>query len=87
MPKFMAYHTLPEGLTHEQVCQVSEAAQKDPVVRGLRSFITLSEGKAVCLFDSPSKDALGAWFQKMGMPYDSIHQVELMGECGSIEAV
>ena len=88
MPKFMGIHTLPPGgLTREQVNQLAQAAQQDPTVQGYRSFINLSEGKAVCIFEAPDKDALAAWFQEVKMPYDSITQLELEGERGVIEEV
>lgn len=86
MPKFMGIHTLPPGgFTREQVNQFAQAAQQDPTVRGYRSFANLSEGKVVCIFETPNKDALANWFQKMGMPYDSITQLELEGDRGEIK--
>jgi len=88
MPKFMGIHTLPPGgFTREQVNQFAQAAQQDPVVRGYRSFGNLSEGKIVCVFEAPSKEALAAWFQKMRMPYDTITRLELEGDRGAIEEV
>jgi hypothetical protein len=86
MPKFMGIHSLPPGgFTREQVTQLAEAGQQDPVVRGYRSFVNLSEGKAVCIMEAPNQEAVAAWFQKMGLPTESITQVELEGECGVIQ--
>ena len=49
MQKFMSTHTMPAGaMQREQVTQLAQAAQNDPVVRPYRSFLNLSEGK-VCL--------------------------------------
>lgn len=88
MPKFMSTHTMPPGgFTREQLNQFAQAAQQDPVVRGYRSFVNLSEGKATCILETPNKETLAAWFQKMGMPYDSITRVELEGDGGVIEEV
>jgi len=65
MPMYMGIHTLPPGgFTREQLNQLAQAAQQDPAVRGYRSFVNLSEGKAVCIFEAPDKEALAAWFQK-----------------------
>lgn len=84
----MSIHTLsPEGFTREQLNQFSQAAQQDPTVKGYRSFSNLSEGKVVCILEAPDKEALAAWFQKMELPYDSITQVELEGDLGTIEEV
>ena len=40
MPKFMGIHTLPPGsMTRQQINQMSQAAQQNPVVKGYRSFV------------------------------------------------
>jgi hypothetical protein len=86
MPKFMATHTLPPGgMTEQQVKEFAQAAQQDATVRGYRSFVNLSEGKALCVLEAPDKQAVASWFQKMGMPFDSIHQVELEGDRGTVQ--
>lgn len=88
MPKFIGIHTLPAGgITAEQLNQLATAAQNDPVVRGYRSFVNLSEGKAVCVMEAPSKDDVVSWFKKMQMPTDSVTPVEYEGECGAIQRV
>ncbi|MBI4321470.1 MAG: DUF4242 domain-containing protein [Chloroflexi bacterium] len=88
MPRFMSGHSLPPGgFTRGQLDQFAQAAQQDPVVQGYRSFANLSEGRAVCILDAPSKEAIAAWFEKMGMPYDNITRLELEGDRGSIQEV
>lgn len=88
MAKFMGIHTLPPGgMTREQVSQFAQAAQQDSTLQGYRSFINLSEGKAVCIMEAPDKETVANWFQKMKMPYDSITQLELEGDHGAIEEV
>lgn len=86
MPKFMSSHTMPAGaMRREQVDQLAQAAQNDPVVRPYRSFLNLAEGKVFCVMEAPTKDALAAWFKKMNMPCDFITPVELEGERGTIK--
>jgi hypothetical protein len=88
MHKFMCTHTLPAGaMTRDQVCQVAEAAQHDPKVRGYRSFINLTEGKACCILEADDRQSISAWFQKMGLPFDSIVEVEYEGDRGEIQDV
>jgi predicted aminopeptidase len=85
MAKFMCTHTIPPGaFTADQIRQFAEAAQQDPDVKGYRSFANLAEGKAVCVMEASSKEEVAAWFTKMGMPFDSITNVELEGERGTI---
>jgi hypothetical protein len=85
MAKFMCTHTIPPGtITADQIREFAEAAQQDANVKGYRSFANLAEGKAVCVMEASSKDEVAAWFTKMGMPFDSITNVELEGERGTI---
>ena len=87
MAKFMCTHTIPPGkFSADQLRQFAQAAQQDPTVKGYRSFANLEEGKAVCIMEAPGKDAVAAWFKKMGMPFDTITKVELEGERGTIHA-
>lgn len=88
MRKFMCTHTFSgPGFTREQIYQVAQMAQHDPDVRGYRSFFNLSEGKALCVLEARDLESVTAWFQKMGIPYDSVSPVELEGERGMIEEV
>ena len=85
MAKFMCTHTIQPGkLSVEQLRHFTHAAQMDPAVKGYRSFANLAEGKAICVMEASNKDAVAVWFQKMGMPYDSITRVELEGDHGNI---
>jgi len=87
MAKFMCTHTIPPGkFSADQLRQFAQAAQQDPTVKGYRSFANLAEGKAVCIMEAPGKDAVAAWFAKMGMPVDSITKVELEGDRGNIQS-
>ena len=87
MAKFMCTHTIPPGkFSADQLRQFAQAAQQDPTVKGYRSFANLAEGKAVCIMEAPGKEAIEAWFKKMGLPFDSITKVELEGERGQISA-
>jgi hypothetical protein len=82
----MCTHTLPAGaFTRDQVCEIAEAAQHDLSVRGYRSFLNLTEGKACCVLEARDREALVAWFQNMKIPYDSIVEVEFEGDRGLIE--
>lgn len=85
MSKFMSTHrSSPGAFTRDQICELAEAAQHEEHVRGYRSFLNLTEGKAVCVLEADTSDAVAAWFEKMGLPYDDITLVELEGERGEI---
>lgn len=85
MPRFLSSHTVPAGaIQREQIDQMAQAAQSDPVIQPYRSFMNLSEGKFVCVMEAPSEDALAAWFKKMRLPVDYIAPVELEGDRGVV---
>lgn len=87
MSKFMSTHTIPAGkFSADQLRQFATAAQHDPTIKGYRSFANLEEGKAMCVIEGPNKEAVAAWFTKMGMPFDNITKVELEGDQGDIKA-
>jgi Protein of unknown function (DUF4242) len=86
MSKFMSTHTIPPGkFSADQLRQLAKAAQQDATIKGYRSFCNLEEGKAVCVMEGPNKDAVAAWFTKVGMPFDNITKVELEGDRGNIQ--
>lgn len=86
MPKFMSTHQLePNAFTRDQVCQLGETAQKDSDVKPYRSFLNLSEGRGFCVLEASSKEKVAAWFEKVGMPFDNITEVELEGEGGEVK--
>lgn len=83
MPKFMAVHTFPaNSMTVEQCRQIGRAGQNDPVIRGDRSYISLSEGKALCIVDASKREDVEEWCRKMNMPFDCVCEVEIVGERG-----
>jgi hypothetical protein len=84
--QFMCTHSFePGSITREQLDQFAQMAQRDKDVKGVQSFVNLSEGKAVCIMESQSKGKLTSFFDKMGMPYDSITAVEIAGERGMMQ--
>jgi hypothetical protein len=86
MAKFLSSHTMPPGmLKREQIDQLAQAAQNDPVVRPYRSFLNLAEGKVVCVMEAPTQEAMASWFKKMNMPCDYITPVELEGDGGTVK--
>jgi hypothetical protein len=83
--KFLSTHTFPSGAyTYDQICQLADASQREQDVRGYRSFLNLSGGKVVCILEGDDREAVAAWFDKMGISYDGIWPVELEGDRGLI---
>ena len=86
MPRYMGLHTFPKNaFSYEQICQLSDAAQNDRAVKGYRSFVNASEGRAVCILDAPDKQSVVEWFKKMNLPTDAVIEVEVEGDCGRMK--
>jgi hypothetical protein len=55
------------------------------LVKGDRSVWSLTEGTAVCILEAPDKQAVASWFARMGMPTDSVTELELEGDRGEVQ--
>jgi hypothetical protein len=85
MHKFMCAHTLPAGgFAFKDICELADALQHESHVRGYRSFLNLTDGKALCVLEAADREAIASWFEEKGIPYDYIVPVELEGEYGTI---
>ncbi len=86
MPKFMCQHTLPpNAVSKDQLCQMADALKGQSAIRPYRGFFNLSAGKIFCIMEAADQAALANWFKKMNMPVDSINEVELEGEFGTVK--
>ena len=80
--RYLVIHPLEPGLTRERVLEIEKAAQTDPDIKGYRSFLNLTEGRGVCLFDAPDRERLERWLDKHELKYDTIWPVEMEGKRG-----
>ena len=88
MPKYIVTHTMPpKAMSRDQFCQIAVATQQDPIVKAHQSFANLTEGKAFCYWESPSPEALIAWFKKMNVPYDTITRLEHVADKATVQDV
>ncbi len=88
MPKFMCIHSMaPKSMSMKQVQDFAQLTQRDPMIKGRRSFGNLTEGKVVCILDAPNKQELGNFFKKNKMPFDSIIEMEFEGEGGVLTPI
>lgn len=85
--RLLVTHTLPPGLTREELDGLAKATQADPNIKGLTSYMNLTQHKAACVFDAPNREALAKWMDDNQLPYDDIWQVELEGTRGEFHEV
>lgn len=85
--KLLITHKLPSEITREQLAGFAKVTQTDPNIKGLRSYVSLTQHKAVCLFEAASRERLAKWMEEHQMPYDDIWAVEVEGERGEFREV
>lgn len=85
MQQFMCIHSFqPGSITQEQLEQFAQLAQRSDEVKGIQSFSNLSEGKAICIMEAEDKATLKDFFERNGMPYDSVTAIEVAGQGGQM---
>lgn len=83
MLKFMVIHAMqPGSMTREQAIELDQTAQEESSIKGYRSFVNLSEGKAFCIYEAPDRQALTDWLESRKIPYESVTEVEYEGQRG-----
>lgn len=87
MSRYLGLHTLP-GFSKEMLAQTTPAlealsAGQESDTVFVRAYSAFQDGKVVCEFEAPSKDALANVFGALGFPYDEIVQVEAICDGGS----
>jgi hypothetical protein len=80
--RFLCIHGLPAGMTIEDLRSVAEKSQKSSDVHGIRSYLNLSSGKGVCIFEASSREKLEDFLRSNNLTYDEIIPIEVEGEHG-----
>jgi len=93
MKYFMDTHdkekgTFPEGLSQEQLGEFFknyEAACKQEGVISIKTHVGLKDGKAFCLNMAPSAEAVYRVHEKVGLPFDSITEIQTISPADIIK--
>ena len=87
MKRYLVYHTLPAGLTGDQVQEIARSTQGTPGIRGLHSYLNLTECAGVCVFEAASREPLERFFKDHNVPFDRIVPIEWEGDRGKMVEV
>jgi len=85
--KFMIFHTLEPNSSLDTIEQKCKGIPNDPQIRGVASYLNLTEGKGVCFCDAPDRKSLSLWLRKNDIPFDSICPVEYEAQDGKFVEV
>jgi hypothetical protein len=76
MARFISVHRAP-GLSHEEF--MMSAPQVFAGKRGtmVRVYANLAAGFIIQIYDAESREALESEYERLGFPFDEIHEVQL----------
>ena len=80
MPRFMDVHSGLVGVTREQVQEAhrkDQAIEREEGVRFIRGWADPKSGKAFCLSEGPSRDAVLRVHDRAGHPTTEIYEVPI----------
>ena len=76
MPRFFSIHRAP-GLSREDFAANAAEVVDGKYAKHVQTYANLLDGTLVNLFDADSEDALVREFERLGWPYEEIHELEL----------
>lgn len=82
--RYLVIHSVPAGLSIEDIRKGMESSQTDPDVHGIHSYMNLSLGKAVCVLEAVSREKLVEFLRRVNLPFDEILEVEVEGSHGHL---
>jgi hypothetical protein len=80
MPRFMDVHSRLVGVTREQVQEEhrkDQAIEREEGVHFIRAWADPKAGKAFCLSEGPSRDAVMRVHERAGHPTTEIYEVPI----------
>ncbi len=80
MARFMDVHSGFTGVTREQLAEAhkkDQAIERDEGVRFVKAWADPKSGKAFCLSEGPSKDAVLRVHERAGHPTTEIYEVPI----------
>ena len=76
MPLFMTVHRAP-GLSREEFQQNAPDVLESKHARMLHVWVNMYEGFIVTLYEGESAEAVEAEFERIGFPFEEIHEMQL----------
>ena len=86
MPRYFSIHRAP-GLSQEDFATNAAEVVDGRHAKHVHTFANLIDGTLVNLFDAESEDALVREFERLGWPYEEIHELELSVSAEELRAM
>ena len=75
MPRFLAIHHAP-GVNQEDFQRNMPEVLKGTHAQPVHTYVNLSAGTIVNIYDGASAEAVGRELERLGFPYDEIQEVQ-----------
>ena len=86
MPQFISIHRAP-GLSQEEFQQNAPDVLLGKHAQNLHTYANVFEGFIVTLYDGESREAVIKEFERLGFPYDEIHEIQINMPRAGLEAM
>lgn len=86
MARFMSLHRAP-GLSKEEFAQNGADLVQGQYAQHVVTYINFLDGTIVNLFDADSEEMLIREFERVGFPYEEIHEVHLSATTDDLRAM
>ena len=75
MPQFITIHRAP-GLLREEWAENAVHVHKAELADFRQAYVNLGSGFIVTIYEAESHDTLVEQFERLGLPYDEIHEIQ-----------
>lgn len=75
MPRYLAIHHAP-GVNQEDFQRNIPEVLKGKYATFVHTYVNLSKGTIVNIYDAESAEALGREFERIGFPFDEIQEIQ-----------
>ena len=86
MPRYLAIHHAP-GVSQEDFQRNIPEVLKGKFATFVQTYVNLSNGTIVNIYDADNKESLAREFERIGFPFDEIQQVEFGASADELKAM
>ena len=86
MPRYLAIHHAP-GVSQEDFQRNIPEVLKGKFATFVQTYVNLSNGTIVNIYDADNKESLAREFERIGFPFDEIQQIEFGASADELKAM
>jgi hypothetical protein len=86
VPQFIAIHRAP-GLSQEEFAQNAPDVLAGKHAKSLHTYANMFDGFIVTLYEGENEDAVVKEFERLGFPYEEIHEIQINMPREGLEAM